>query len=1399
MRKVLSILLAVLMVMGSITCLFTMGATAETASPTVDAETLPENKIPANKRGEQVLTASEAPALYAVYGSFYSNEFASSSLLPGEFQQFDFDVKVSDDAAGDVKVYMLTVSNGSASSVNYVAGIRNSVTDPTDISVAYAYGNYKGSMTDNRIGYDNSAEWFIEGYTDGSKTGQQWYEERKKKYPDNAIEIGYPTCDAAATVAAGDNYSYSYIFRPTSKWNTQVLVVVEGLTAGSVTVTNPNVMTVSGTAHDDFYYENPDSNYKYAIIGALKEEDGNVFLRIVPNTSTGARLSSKNGGSIYGITINDGVDYRFSAKVRYPAGVAQGTNKAPQFDIFETQYFNYGKVYESAGDTTEYASRGSTTQASYQENGNAYSYNYTANNLGTYVRRPMTGACSTSQYLLADGTVAATRVSNTTQNGRDLVADLKNYGNVWMDYEYKFTGLEETLIESHTRFAKIYPKNVVNLKHNLNETGDGFVLNASATAKAVIYPGYAPEGEVTKVALGMHLYNVMDIDLPKFSEYAPDTFEVLENENGVKGGYIVKSGKEYTAVAYNLATFEGWYDKEGNLVSTDATIISNETGAYYGARFNTENLIKDSGFENYASGTKLYDSAIAKNDPTAVQPWKIHSQTAVEALTAWGSLPVTNAQKLSGSNSLSMNPPWQIVSTPVTLKPNTEYYVSINYAYVTKLPETFLSDLVFGIFAPDASNKNMVSMVNGSVKSVVPGPDFAQNTWAKNGFIFTTGDTVPDEAVFGYLFRVDNPDPDASVSNENNTTLYLDDVIVMPAKTYTVDFEMKNNVAVDPVNGSEHGYTIQGESYSFTLVHDKKFTPVVTANDQVITPDDNGIYTFTPTANTVVKVSLGEDDEGRPNAGKDYKGRDLTAYNPDVYLEKIWEGDTVYQETALFVPGRDTIKLLYPVTEVISLRSYGLETAYIEGLDFEVTADGQIKRLEGSRIPVYGGNLTTTEKPEKNAFPLNDDPNTWLVSIGDKTYPRHAISVTYKHGDPYADGYQPVAPVVQDKALNNFIAKLEKGEEVNIVVYGDSISCGWSSSGINDPVYAADNETLVTSTLDIAPYAPSWIKMVMAKLETLYPGQINYKNLSLGGKHAQWGKDNIAARLALWKDENGNQVTPDLIMIGFGVNDSAGGVLRENFKTYMKEIVDNARTASGNAEMEALFYSAMLPNQLTSSWNKERMLGYEEALCEIADADDNIGVMKLTSIFAEIIKCKDPLDYLNTYWNHGNDFTARMYATGILEAILGDAPTADAPVLEEATHKTVTLKTTDGYEYSLDGVNWQRDGKFTGLKAETEYTFYARIAETNNTYASPASAELKVTTAVAPAFVPGNVDGDEDDKVDLNDVVALAQVVAGWEDVAHNPEALDINGDGNVDLNDVVHLAQYVAGWDVEL
>lgn len=69
-----------------------------------------------------------------------------------------------------------------------------------------------------------------------------------------------------------------------------------------------------------------------------------------------------------------------------------------------------------------------------------------------------------------------------------------------------------------------------------------------------------------------------------------------------------------------------------------------------------------------------------------------------------------------------------------------------------------------------------------------------------------------------------------------------------------------------------------------------------------------------------------------------------------------------------------------------------------------------------------------------------------------------------------------------------------------------------------------------------------------------------------------------------------------------------------------------------------------------------------------------------------------------------------------------------APAAESSTESAITLKALQGGEYSRDGKTWTGERTFSGLEANTEYTFLQRIKEDANHNASPASS-AKIRTA----------------------------------------------------------------------
>ena len=110
----------------------------------------------------------------------------------------------------------------------------------------------------------------------------------------------------------------------------------------------------------------------------------------------------------------------------------------------------------------------------------------------------------------------------------------------------------------------------------------------------------------------------------------------------------------------------------------------------------------------------------------------------------------------------------------------------------------------------------------------------------------------------------------------------------------------------------------------------------------------------------------------------------------------------------------------------------------------------------------------------------------------------------------------------------------------------------------------------------------------------------------------------------------------------------------------------------------------------------------------------------------------------NNYRWDGADAAAKTLTFTITKAAQG-AP--EAPTVRSKSWNNVTLEAVPDNEntgakaqYSIDGgATWQDSPEFTGLSANTEYSFAARYAETDNYFASQASAELSVTTSAAPS------------------------------------------------------------------
>ena len=236
----------------------------------------------------------------------------------------------------------------------------------------------------------------------------------------------------------------------------------------------------------------------------------------------------------------------------------------------------------------------------------------------------------------------------------------------------------------------------------------------------------------------------------------------------------------------------------------------------------------------------------------------------------------------------------------------------------------------------------------------------------------------------------------------------------------------------------------------------------------------------------------------------------------ETMVSPIWKGDTVYDETYLFLEGQSEGKLLYNATEIISVRSYDLTVQYVQGVDYDIV-DGKIVRLEGGSLPYapnsyyyldscendpnfdYGDQYD--ENGEKIAgvgvtFHYQYDSEGQLRAVayhGDGAYKDYQICVTYKHDESEnldVDAYFDETTTIDRMAT--FIEKMERGEDVTVVVHGDSITRGRGSSMMRYEF----------------PYRPNYAALFVQALAYNYGYTIEYAQLNLkddnGRTNSKW-------------------------------------------------------------------------------------------------------------------------------------------------------------------------------------------------------------------------------------------------------------------------------------------------------
>jgi hypothetical protein len=369
------------------------------------------------------------------------------------------------------------------------------------------------------------------------------------------------------------------------------------------------------------------------------------------------------------------------------------------------------------------------------------------------------------------------------------------------------------------------------------------------------------------------------------------------------------------------------------------------------------------------------------------------------------------------------------------------------------------------------------------------------------------------------------------------------------------------------------------------------------------------------------------------------------------WLAPIWEGNVVYDEYVMFLGKNDVVPLLYPATEIISVKSTDGKTTFTEGVDYKLV-DGKLVMPEGSSL-TYIPEEVYWSKGVSEIYTYKDGKSHITYAAGWDGMAKYQVAVTYKHGSTPAIS----VPDCSD-TFAAFIKKLEEGEDVTVIFNGDSITEGWDSSirsnfGERTPHWPALFTHYLAYKYD---YTVKYVNLPLAGIFS-YPkatdvygdrGTITYINNAVSGWNVTTGYNNLGEYAINPAETYGC----DLFFYAYGMNNST------THPDYFAAVVEMTVRKFNEVHPDAaiVLVSSMLPNN-ESVGGMGDIPYQEEKLIELRDNLKAEGIMievaPMTSVHSHMCSVKRYRDHSGNNVNHPGDYTHRVYAQVALQTVLG--------------------------------------------------------------------------------------------------------------------------------------------------
>jgi lysophospholipase L1-like esterase len=302
----------------------------------------------------------------------------------------------------------------------------------------------------------------------------------------------------------------------------------------------------------------------------------------------------------------------------------------------------------------------------------------------------------------------------------------------------------------------------------------------------------------------------------------------------------------------------------------------------------------------------------------------------------------------------------------------------------------------------------------------------------------------------------------------------------------------------------------------------------------------------------------------------------------------------------------------------LSVKATNYSRAYSEGKDWKYK-DGRLVFGKESRVPFFHPeNLIFNKEIPGNSMG-GKLPGTYVLFNEGSYFSAMQVSVTYIK--ERSESWNGPVPKLAIANLPNTMVRLKNRENLKVEFYGNSIEVGYNASGLEKA----------------PPYMPVWPELVIKQLQKTYKGDVSFVNRSIAGRMVKWGLDSVASKVIV--------ETPNLVIIGFGMNDGTMKVPADIYREQIKGIID--AVSASNPSTEFILIAPMLANPASGFDGLQSV--YEQELDKLVRK--GVVVADITGVHQELLKHKSYQDMTGNNINHPNDYLARWYAqyiSGIL-------------------------------------------------------------------------------------------------------------------------------------------------------